>query len=60
LRLSKAERKRASKTVHDARLLPLGIKVIVVGAGFGGLCAAIECDRKGHPVIQLEKAPELK
>lgn len=37
-----------------------GITVIVVGAGFAGLTAAIECDRKGHSVIVLEKAQELK
>lgn len=43
-----------------ARLPPSGIKVIIVGAGFAGLCAAIECDRKGHSVILLEKVPELK
>ncbi|KIX09902.1 uncharacterized protein Z518_00983 [Rhinocladiella mackenziei CBS 650.93] len=44
----------------SARLPPSGIKVIIVGAGFAGLCAAIECDRKGHSVILLEKVPELK
>lgn len=43
-----------------ARLPPSGIKVLIVGAGFAGLCAAIECDRKGHSVILLEKVPELK
>ncbi|KIW76122.1 hypothetical protein Z517_10867 [Fonsecaea pedrosoi CBS 271.37] len=43
-----------------ARLPPSGIKVIIVGAGFAGLCAAIECDRKGHSVILLERVPELK
>lgn len=34
-----------------------GIKVVVVGAGFGGLTAAIECTLKGHDVVVLEKAP---
>jgi 2-polyprenyl-6-methoxyphenol hydroxylase-like FAD-dependent oxidoreductase len=43
-----------------ARLPPSGISVIIVGAGFGGLCAAIECDRKGHHVILLEKTSQLK
>ena len=43
-----------------SRLPPSGIKVIIVGAGFAGLCAAIECDRKGHEVILLEKVAELK
>lgn len=42
------------------RLPPSGIKVIIVGAGFAGLTAAIECDRKGHDVVLLERAPELK
>lgn len=43
-----------------SRLPPSGIKVLIVGAGFAGLCAAIECDRKGHSVILLEKVAELK
>lgn len=42
------------------RLPPSGIKVIVVGAGFAGLTAAIECDRKGHEVVLFEKVSELK
>lgn len=37
-----------------------GIKVIVVGAGFGGLTAAIECHRQGHDVEVYEAFPELK
>lgn len=37
-----------------------GIKVIVVGAGFGGLAAAIECHRHGHDVEIYEAFPELK
>lgn len=37
-----------------------GIKVIVVGAGFGGLTAAIECHRQGHDVVIYESFPELK
>ncbi|KAF8535418.1 hypothetical protein BDD12DRAFT_912790 [Trichophaea hybrida] len=35
-----------------------GIKLIIVGAGFGGLTAAIESCLKGHDVIVLEKAPK--
>ncbi|KAF2175286.1 FAD/NAD(P)-binding domain-containing protein [Zopfia rhizophila CBS 207.26] len=42
------------------RLPPSGIKVIVVGAGFAGISAAIECDRKGHSVILLEKADNME
>lgn len=37
-----------------------GIKVIVVGAGFGGLTAAVECHRQGHDVEVYEAFPELK
>ncbi|KAK1759958.1 6-hydroxynicotinate 3-monooxygenase [Echria macrotheca] len=37
-----------------------GIKIIVVGAGFGGLTAAIECARHGHDVSIYENFPELK
>ncbi|CAK7235671.1 hypothetical protein SCUCBS95973_009346 [Sporothrix curviconia] len=37
-----------------------GIRVIVVGTGFAGLSAAIECHRQGHTVTVLEKFPERK
>ena len=37
-----------------------GIKVIIVGAGFAGLTAAIECHRKGHQPLILESFKELK
>ncbi|KAF2740096.1 FAD/NAD(P)-binding domain-containing protein [Polyplosphaeria fusca] len=37
-----------------------GIKVIIVGAGFGGLTAAIECIRQGHTPVIYESFPELK
>lgn len=39
---------------------PSGIKVIIVGAGFAGIAAAIECDRKGHSVILLEKSSNIE
>lgn len=32
-----------------------GIKVLIVGTGFGGLTAALECYRKGHDVRILER-----
>src|SRR5271154_6833840 len=45
----------------DASTLPKsGIKVIIVGAGFGGLAAAIECHLAGHDVTLLEAVKELK
>ncbi|KAK5175141.1 uncharacterized protein LTR77_000278 [Saxophila tyrrhenica] len=37
-----------------------GIKIVIVGAGFGGLCAAIECHRQGHNVELYESFKELK
>lgn len=46
-------------TTPFPRLPPSGISVLIVGAGFAGLTAAIECDRKGHSVILLEKLPVL-
>ncbi|KAI7976208.1 hypothetical protein EIK77_010681 [Talaromyces pinophilus] len=42
------------------RNAPTGIKVLIVGAGFAGLTAAIECHRKGHDVVVLESFPQLK
>jgi hypothetical protein len=36
-----------------------GIKVVVVGAGVGGLQAALECWRKGCDVVVLERAAQL-
>lgn len=41
------------------RLPPSGINVIVVGAGFAGISAAIECDRKGHSVTLVEKVENI-
>lgn len=35
------------------------LKIIVVGAGLGGLATAIALRRRGHEVIVFEKAPEL-
>jgi 2-polyprenyl-6-methoxyphenol hydroxylase-like FAD-dependent oxidoreductase len=37
-----------------------GINVVIVGAGFAGLSAAIESDRKGHSVTLLEKAHSIE
>lgn len=42
------------------RLPSTNIRVIIIGAGFAGLTAAIECHRKGHDVLLLESFPELK
>jgi ribulose 1,5-bisphosphate synthetase/thiazole synthase len=35
------------------------ICVIVVGCGYGGIAAAIECHRKGHKVVVFEKNQEV-
>ncbi|KAF2184137.1 salicylate hydroxylase [Zopfia rhizophila CBS 207.26] len=37
-----------------------GLKVLIVGAGFAGLTAAIECRRRGAPVLLLEGSSERK
>ena len=36
--------------------LPSGINVLIVGAGVGGLVAALECHRKGHNVRIWERS----
>jgi len=36
-----------------------GIKVIIVGLGFAGVVAAVECYRKGHNVIVFEQASAM-
>jgi NADPH-dependent 2,4-dienoyl-CoA reductase/sulfur reductase-like enzyme len=36
-----------------------GIKVIIVGLGYAGAVAAIECYRKGHEVVVFEQAPQI-
>lgn len=38
---------------------PSGIDLLVVGAGLGGLSAAIECHRKGHNVRVIERRPDF-
>jgi 2-polyprenyl-6-methoxyphenol hydroxylase-like FAD-dependent oxidoreductase len=39
---------------------PSGINVIIVGAGFAGVSAAIECDRKGHSIVLLDKTETIE
>ena len=47
-------------SIPDTRYPPSGIRVVIVGAGFAGLTAAIECQRKGHTPVVLESFKELK
>lgn len=51
---------QTSNTLQGFSTSKTGIKVIIVGAGFGGLCAAIECHRQGHDVEVFESFKELK
>jgi len=44
----------------DNSLAPDVPRVIIVGAGYAGLGCAIECNRKGHDVIVLEKVETFK
>jgi salicylate hydroxylase len=44
---------------NGATSTPLRFKVIVVGAGLGGLATSIALARKGHEVTVLEQAPAL-
>ena len=50
-----------SKTVVDGveRFPETGLKVIIIGAGVGGLAAALECWRKGCDVTVLERVEKL-
>lgn len=36
------------------------MKVVIVGAGIGGLVCAISCRREGLDAVVLERAPELQ
>ena len=36
-----------------------GIKVIIVGFGYAGVVAAVECFRKGHQVIVFEQTKQI-
>ncbi|CAI6332851.1 unnamed protein product [Periconia digitata] len=49
-----------SSTTENGVKPKTGIKVIIVGAGFGGLTAAIECIRHGHTPVIYESFPSLK
>ncbi|KAI7673305.1 hypothetical protein KC322_g15767, partial [Hortaea werneckii] len=47
----------AAASADDVKIAPpSGISVLIVGAGVGGLMAALECHRKGHQVRILERS----
>ncbi|KAF2005634.1 FAD/NAD(P)-binding domain-containing protein [Amniculicola lignicola CBS 123094] len=60
LRAKIDESKLNKMTTESETKSQTGIKVIIVGAGFGGLTAAIECVRQGHSPVIYEAFPELK
>lgn len=49
-----------SSRTDESQCHSSGITVIVVGLGLAGLTTAIECHRKGHSVIAIDKVPEIK
>ncbi|KAI5252125.1 putative MAK1-like monooxygenase [Aureobasidium subglaciale] len=55
-----ATTEQANGSQEQNTAVKTGIKVVVVGAGFGGLTAAIECHRQGHDVRVYESFKELK
>ncbi|KAJ2893265.1 putative salicylate hydroxylase protein [Zalerion maritima] len=56
-------RERFSPGMRKTNTLPTagsGVRALVIGAGFAGLAAAIECVRHGHSVLVLESFQGLK
>ena len=60
--VAKTERmpSRLSKPSEMVLEQPSGIDVLVVGAGLGGMVAAIELKRQGHKVSIIECKPKLE
>ena len=52
-------RQRVQWQTQPAPAILNNFKVIIVGGGLSGVCAAIECQRLGLPFVILEKNPAL-
>lgn len=48
-----------NKATPSGPFPPTGLHILIVGAGFAGLAAAIECNRKGHRVTLFEKVSSI-
>ena len=64
VKLQKEEQKRqtsmqASNLIDQGGFSRVRLSIIIVGAGLGGLAAAIALARKGHKITVVEQAPAL-
>jgi flavin-dependent dehydrogenase len=50
---------QTSTLINQDDLSRVRLNIIIVGAGLGGLAAAIALARKGHHITVIEQAPAL-